>query len=710
MEETSLILIKGEPKTQQVVSITKDNKGVFWIKFKSGKSFPYSGHDVCVLKAPKEIKVSNFHFSNRHGQIFNPIHVWQYMHYFHSYYRIEFASGDIREYDENYLNVSKSVLADKTAGCIFNYLKDISGIQCLMTGKGSISLRDKYEKIDFIDENTVLGSYLCPTKMRKRKGYMHLIFPFYSNLSQTNAVGNAFKSQISIVQGPPGTGKTQTILNIVANIVARKKSVLIVSNNNSAVENVKEKLDKDGLGFIVAELGKSDNRNDFISKGQTAYPDMSGWKDDSQNGTLKEIGNVTKELKTVFEKQNQLAKGRQELTALEIESEHFFKENNYDKGRLPDMLSMTSEQLVNLWVRLDIKNEEDAESRSSLRERIKRFFQNILISYRLKKTFGKEVEGKPDDDILIDIKTMFYIVRKDELESEIDEITNYLKDKHADELLKKQATLSMKALKAALHLNYEGGTKERTKFVREDLWKNSDAVATEYPVVLSTTFSAISSLPGHVFDYLIMDEASQVPVESAAIALSCARNAVIVGDLKQLPNIVSDDDKEKIKEVNETYKISDSYNCLTNSFLSSMTKVFPNAPQTLLREHYRCAPMIINFCNQKFYGGNLIIMTKESDESMPMKVIRTVRGNHSRSISNNDKVYVFNQREVDEFMRLKENYPDIPLESVGIITPYDKLKDSILSKYNIPLLRLSTVGSGEVDKIETKLYDIIKAE
>jgi KaiC/GvpD/RAD55 family RecA-like ATPase len=33
----------------------------------------------------------------------------------------------------------------------------------------------------------------------------------------------SFENQISVVQGPPGTGKTQTILNIIANILVRGK-------------------------------------------------------------------------------------------------------------------------------------------------------------------------------------------------------------------------------------------------------------------------------------------------------------------------------------------------------------------------------------------------------------------------------------------------------------------------------------------------------
>ncbi len=64
------------------------------------------------------------------------------------------------------------------------------------------------------------------------------------NESQLKAVENAFSSQISIIEGPPGTGKTQTILNIIANILINKKSVAIVSNNNPAVENVYEKMAK----------------------------------------------------------------------------------------------------------------------------------------------------------------------------------------------------------------------------------------------------------------------------------------------------------------------------------------------------------------------------------------------------------------------------------------------------------------------------------
>ena len=55
------------------------------------------------------------------------------------------------------------------------------------------------------------------------------------------------KNQVSIIQGPPGTGKTQTILNIIANLLINNKTVLIVSNNNDATANVYEKLASDRI-------------------------------------------------------------------------------------------------------------------------------------------------------------------------------------------------------------------------------------------------------------------------------------------------------------------------------------------------------------------------------------------------------------------------------------------------------------------------------
>ena len=101
-----------------------------------------------------------------------------------------------------------------------------------------------------------------------------IIFPFGCNRSQIEAVRNALSNQISVIQGPPGTGKTQTILTIAANLILRNKTAEIVSNNNSAIQNIYDKLDSYRLGFILAPLGRLENVRKFIDS-QHDLPDMS---------------------------------------------------------------------------------------------------------------------------------------------------------------------------------------------------------------------------------------------------------------------------------------------------------------------------------------------------------------------------------------------------------------------------------------------------
>lgn len=82
------------------------------------------------------------------------------------------------------------------------------------------------------------------------------IYPFNFNISQKQAVENVNKSNILVIKGTTGTGKTQTILNIIANLVANNKTIALVLGNKEATRNVKEKLDKN---------------NDFGHYAQTIY-------------------------------------------------------------------------------------------------------------------------------------------------------------------------------------------------------------------------------------------------------------------------------------------------------------------------------------------------------------------------------------------------------------------------------------------------------
>jgi len=57
-----------------------------------------------------------------------------------------------------------------------------------------------------------------------------------------------------VIHGPPGTGKSQTIANIIANGLAANKTILFVAEKQAALEVVKRRLSKAGIGEFCLEL------------------------------------------------------------------------------------------------------------------------------------------------------------------------------------------------------------------------------------------------------------------------------------------------------------------------------------------------------------------------------------------------------------------------------------------------------------------------
>ena len=61
------------------------------------------------------------------------------------------------------------------------------------------------------------------------------------------------------IEGPPGTGKSQTIVNIIADCVARNETVLVVCQKQAALSVVEKRLKAEGLGrrlFYITDISK----------------------------------------------------------------------------------------------------------------------------------------------------------------------------------------------------------------------------------------------------------------------------------------------------------------------------------------------------------------------------------------------------------------------------------------------------------------------
>ncbi|MDP8263693.1 MAG: DUF4011 domain-containing protein [Candidatus Ancaeobacter aquaticus] len=72
--------------------------------------------------------------------------------------------------------------------------------------------------------------------------------------SQQRAIAVVKKGNNLVIEGPPGTGKSQTIANIIAELLSEGKKVLFVSQKIAALEVVKNRLEAVGLGDFCLEL------------------------------------------------------------------------------------------------------------------------------------------------------------------------------------------------------------------------------------------------------------------------------------------------------------------------------------------------------------------------------------------------------------------------------------------------------------------------
>ena len=81
--------------------------------------------------------------------------------------------------------------------------------------------------------------------------------------SQIAVIEESKSGKNMVVEGPPGTGKSQTIVNLISELIANGKTVLFISEKMAALEVVKDRLDNIGLGEFCLELHshKSNKKN-----------------------------------------------------------------------------------------------------------------------------------------------------------------------------------------------------------------------------------------------------------------------------------------------------------------------------------------------------------------------------------------------------------------------------------------------------------------
>jgi predicted DNA-binding WGR domain protein len=159
-------------------------------------------------------------------------------------------------------------------------------------------------------------------------------------------------------------------------------------------------------------------------------------------------------------------------------------------------------------------------------------------------------------------------------------------------------------------VEHEFGKSMRYRSIRDMASDDTGAVVSDLkPIWLMSPLSVSDTLPlqANLFDVVIFDEASQIPVEDGIPALCRAPQLIVVGDEMQLPptsffssSIDEEDTEIEVQENGEVISLLLD----ADSLLAQAAR---HLPATLLAWHYRSrSESLISFSNAAFYDGKLV--------------------------------------------------------------------------------------------------------
>lgn len=192
------------------------------------------------------------------------------------------------------------------------------------------------------------------------------------------------------------------------------------------------------------------------------------------------------------------------------------------------------------------------------------------------------------------------------------------------------------------------------------------------------------------FDVVIVDEASQSDIATAPI-LALGKKVLIVGDDEQVsPLSIGMKDQ--------------SFSGLVDQFLKGQvinwTSYFPQTSlydlakttckPLMLREHFRCVPEIIGFCNQLSYGGNILPLRDASMSMLKPAIVPWRVDGERRSDDSN----IEEARAISKIIQACIQQPEYAGKTFGVIVMVSGTRPSKGQVACINECLLATVGAG----------------
>lgn len=123
----------------------------------------------------------------------------------------------------------------------------------------------------------------------KKVNYRDMYQVLDADSSQIAVIEDVKAGRNLVVEGPPGTGKSQTIVNLIAELIADGKTVLFVAEKMAALEVVKNRLSSVGLGKYVLELHSHKTRRKKFLKELQKSANVRSTKDLNIDRTIRKL-------------------------------------------------------------------------------------------------------------------------------------------------------------------------------------------------------------------------------------------------------------------------------------------------------------------------------------------------------------------------------------------------------------------------------------
>lgn len=535
------------------------------------------------------------------------------------------------------------------------------------------------------------------------------ITPLSLSDSQLQVVKNIDNSKFVAVQGPPGTGKSQTIVNLVAHLVANGKTVLVASRMDKAVDVVAERLNDLGASHMALRAGRLNYQRQLSEELNNLLSQSSELDDDVEDILLvdtKDMKDHLDMLKNMENKSETIIKLEKEWhdKLLEVEEQEKllgkreFIKTSLKKGEIDIVAGIIKILESNMEKAGFISKIANFTSLGQLKKILN--LKEFDVNY---ETLGKLKQE-------LDFANLEWSLRK--IEADIQKTGNlHMLLEQIRTMKRKQKTLATNILKnkrreALKGLLRDENKRRRLKVHAKSLVTNRKRLQTNileeedfkplleaFPCWCVTTYAVSDSLPlkPGLFDVAIIDEASQCDIASCFPILFRAKKAVIVGDDKQLPHL-SFLEKAKEQSFLSQYGIPDKYQLMWRFRTNSMFDLadYYSMNSVMLDEHFRSLPPIINFSNHEFYNDRIRVMRKDKSDDKVLELVEVLDGKVDFDATRNLPEIEAVVKKLHEIIIEDERVnPDNPV-TVGIISPFraqvEQLKVSVskvLSDYMI---------------------------